>query len=217
MTVDVVFHVQDFSSTSRWMEEEEGQEEFSSLEVSQALEEEVGLRCHSPHLRPVLASRQADRHNRQEDRLDHHYNSICCRWVRHSMKENTTSNGYCGKCLFTWSYCLLMMWHCSFVRSLIFDRVLSLFPAAVLHSRASQNARQTSAALLQYCSTGDAQILLAIQRHLCGVQDSNGDTYVFDLSTWSNKIAETAAQPSWRQNCLCHVIISFQLQMCLVV
>uniref|UniRef100_A0A665U0E8 Nuclear factor of kappa light polypeptide gene enhancer in B-cells 2 (p49/p100) n=1 Tax=Echeneis naucrates TaxID=173247 RepID=A0A665U0E8_ECHNA len=47
---------------------------------------------------------------------------------------------------------------------------------AALHSRASQNARQTAAALLQYCSTGDARVLLAIQRHLCGVQDSNGDT-----------------------------------------
>uniref|UniRef100_A0A7N6BFP3 RHD domain-containing protein n=1 Tax=Anabas testudineus TaxID=64144 RepID=A0A7N6BFP3_ANATE len=45
-----------------------------------------------------------------------------------------------------------------------------------LHSRASQNARQTASALLQYCSTGDVRVLLAIQRHLCGVQDSNGDT-----------------------------------------
>ncbi|XP_060942990.1 nuclear factor NF-kappa-B p100 subunit [Limanda limanda] len=48
--------------------------------------------------------------------------------------------------------------------------------AAALHSRASQGARQTAAALLQYCSTGDARVLLAIQRHLCGVQDGNGDT-----------------------------------------
>ncbi|XP_037321081.2 nuclear factor NF-kappa-B p100 subunit [Pungitius pungitius] len=48
--------------------------------------------------------------------------------------------------------------------------------AAVLHSRASDSARQTAAALLQYCSTGDARVLLAIQRHLCGVQDGNGDT-----------------------------------------
>ncbi|KAF7649669.1 hypothetical protein LDENG_00137840 [Lucifuga dentata] len=48
--------------------------------------------------------------------------------------------------------------------------------AAALHSRASQNARQTAAALLQYCSTGDPRVLLAIQRHLCGVQDENGDT-----------------------------------------
>uniref|UniRef100_A0A8P4KAM6 Nuclear factor of kappa light polypeptide gene enhancer in B-cells 2 (p49/p100) n=1 Tax=Dicentrarchus labrax TaxID=13489 RepID=A0A8P4KAM6_DICLA len=47
---------------------------------------------------------------------------------------------------------------------------------AALHSRASQSARQTAAALLQYCSTGDARVLLAIQRHLCGVQDGNGDT-----------------------------------------
>ncbi|XP_030297753.1 nuclear factor NF-kappa-B p100 subunit isoform X2 [Sparus aurata] len=48
--------------------------------------------------------------------------------------------------------------------------------AAALHSKASQSARQTAAALLQYCSTGDARVLLAIQRHLCGVQDGNGDT-----------------------------------------
>ncbi|KAM8738974.1 nuclear factor NF-kappa-B p100 subunit isoform 3-T3 [Acanthopagrus schlegelii] len=48
--------------------------------------------------------------------------------------------------------------------------------AATLHSKASQSARQTAAALLQYCSTGDTRVLLAIQRHLCGVQDGNGDT-----------------------------------------
>lgn len=48
--------------------------------------------------------------------------------------------------------------------------------AATLNSRASQSARQTAAALLQYCSTGDARVLLAIQRHLCGIQDANGDT-----------------------------------------
>ncbi|XP_069579873.1 nuclear factor NF-kappa-B p100 subunit [Brachyistius frenatus] len=48
--------------------------------------------------------------------------------------------------------------------------------AATLNSRASQSARHTAAALLQYCSTGDARVLLAIQRHLCGIQDTNGDT-----------------------------------------
>uniref|UniRef100_A0A3Q4AYQ9 RHD domain-containing protein n=1 Tax=Mola mola TaxID=94237 RepID=A0A3Q4AYQ9_MOLML len=48
--------------------------------------------------------------------------------------------------------------------------------ATALHSRASQSARQTAAALLQYCSTGDARVLLAVQRHLCGIQDGNGDT-----------------------------------------
>ncbi|KAJ4923904.1 hypothetical protein JOQ06_028159 [Pogonophryne albipinna] len=47
---------------------------------------------------------------------------------------------------------------------------------AALRSRASLSARQTAAALLQYCSSGDARVLLAIQRHLCGVQDGNGDT-----------------------------------------
>uniref|UniRef100_A0AAX7TAU8 RHD domain-containing protein n=1 Tax=Astatotilapia calliptera TaxID=8154 RepID=A0AAX7TAU8_ASTCA len=49
-------------------------------------------------------------------------------------------------------------------------------PAAALNSRVSQSARQTATALLQYCSTGDARVLLAIQRHLCGIQDGNGDT-----------------------------------------
>ncbi|XP_017289142.1 nuclear factor NF-kappa-B p100 subunit isoform X2 [Kryptolebias marmoratus] len=48
--------------------------------------------------------------------------------------------------------------------------------AATLSSRVSQSAQQTAAALLQYCSTGDARVLLALQRHLCGIQDANGDT-----------------------------------------
>ncbi|XP_037554092.1 nuclear factor NF-kappa-B p100 subunit [Nematolebias whitei] len=48
--------------------------------------------------------------------------------------------------------------------------------AATLGSHVSQSARQTAAALLQYCSTGDARVLLALQRHLCGIQDANGDT-----------------------------------------
>ncbi|XP_056147683.1 nuclear factor NF-kappa-B p100 subunit isoform X2 [Lampris incognitus] len=48
--------------------------------------------------------------------------------------------------------------------------------AASLHSRASQTAKQTASALLHYCSTGDVRVLLAIQRHLIGVQDDNGDT-----------------------------------------
>lgn len=52
-----------------------------------------------------------------------------------------------------------------------------LFQIAVsLQSKASQSARQTAAALLQYCSSGDVRALLSIQRHLCGIQDSNGDT-----------------------------------------
>ncbi|KAM6916490.1 nuclear factor NF-kappa-B p100 subunit [Xenentodon cancila] len=48
--------------------------------------------------------------------------------------------------------------------------------AATLSSRASQSAQQTASALLQYCSTGDVRVLLAIQRHLCSIQDGNGDT-----------------------------------------
>lgn len=53
-----------------------------------------------------------------------------------------------------------------------------IFTATALQGRASQSARQTATALLQYCSTGDARVLLAVQRHLCGIQDANGDTSV---------------------------------------
>ncbi|KAM6956232.1 nuclear factor NF-kappa-B p100 subunit-like [Aplochiton taeniatus] len=48
--------------------------------------------------------------------------------------------------------------------------------AASLQNKATQTARQTAGALLRYCSTGDVRVLLAMQRHLCGVQDDNGDT-----------------------------------------
>ncbi|KAJ8250562.1 hypothetical protein COCON_G00224840 [Conger conger] len=48
--------------------------------------------------------------------------------------------------------------------------------ASSLQSRATHMARQTAGALLDYCSTGDVRILLAVQRHLCAVQDENGDT-----------------------------------------
>uniref|UniRef100_A0A672SIC4 Nuclear factor NF-kappa-B p100 subunit-like n=1 Tax=Sinocyclocheilus grahami TaxID=75366 RepID=A0A672SIC4_SINGR len=45
-----------------------------------------------------------------------------------------------------------------------------------LQSRATLMAKCSARALLQYCSTGDVRPLLALQRHLCGVQDENGDT-----------------------------------------
>ncbi|XP_035256253.1 nuclear factor NF-kappa-B p100 subunit isoform X3 [Anguilla anguilla] len=48
--------------------------------------------------------------------------------------------------------------------------------ASSLQSRATHVAQQTAGALLDYCSTGDVRILLAVQRHLCAVQDENGDT-----------------------------------------
>lgn len=54
-----------------------------------------------------------------------------------------------------------------------------LFPDTALQSRASLMAKWSAHALLQYCRTGDVRLLLALQRHLCGVQDENGDTYVF--------------------------------------
>ncbi|KAK7901562.1 hypothetical protein WMY93_018331 [Mugilogobius chulae] len=58
--------------------------------------------------------------------------------------------------------------------SLLQQRLLQL--AVSLQSKASPSARQTAAALLHYCRSGDVRVLLSIQRHLCGVQDSNGDT-----------------------------------------
>uniref|UniRef100_A0A8C1UPS8 Nuclear factor of kappa light polypeptide gene enhancer in B-cells 2 (p49/p100) n=1 Tax=Cyprinus carpio TaxID=7962 RepID=A0A8C1UPS8_CYPCA len=51
-----------------------------------------------------------------------------------------------------------------------------LFPDTALQSRASLMAKWSAHALLQYCRTGDVRLLLALQRHLCGVQDENGDT-----------------------------------------
>uniref|UniRef100_A0A3P8UTD5 Nuclear factor of kappa light polypeptide gene enhancer in B-cells 2 (p49/p100) n=1 Tax=Cynoglossus semilaevis TaxID=244447 RepID=A0A3P8UTD5_CYNSE len=48
--------------------------------------------------------------------------------------------------------------------------------ASSLRNRASANARHAAAALLEYCSTGNPRVLLTLQRHLCGVQDTNGDT-----------------------------------------
>ncbi|XP_062851620.1 nuclear factor NF-kappa-B p100 subunit isoform X2 [Trichomycterus rosablanca] len=48
--------------------------------------------------------------------------------------------------------------------------------ATALQKRTTAAAKHSAKALLEYCSTGDARFLLAIQRHLCGVQDENGDT-----------------------------------------
>ncbi|KAJ8014429.1 hypothetical protein DPEC_G00040130 [Dallia pectoralis] len=48
--------------------------------------------------------------------------------------------------------------------------------AVTLQNKATWLSRQTAGALLQYCTTGDVRVLLAMQRHLCGVQDDNGDT-----------------------------------------
>uniref|UniRef100_A0A674BE41 Nuclear factor of kappa light polypeptide gene enhancer in B-cells 2 (p49/p100) n=1 Tax=Salmo trutta TaxID=8032 RepID=A0A674BE41_SALTR len=62
--------------------------------------------------------------------------------------------------------------------SLLLDETLasSVNPSATLQSRATRMSKQTAGALLQYCTTGDVRVLLAMQRHLCGVQDKNGDT-----------------------------------------
>ncbi|KAG2463035.1 NFKB2 factor, partial [Polypterus senegalus] len=43
-------------------------------------------------------------------------------------------------------------------------------------ARAMHVARQTGRALLDYATTGDARMLLAVQRQLCAVQDENGDS-----------------------------------------
>uniref|UniRef100_A0A3B3SLE4 Nuclear factor of kappa light polypeptide gene enhancer in B-cells 2 (p49/p100) n=1 Tax=Paramormyrops kingsleyae TaxID=1676925 RepID=A0A3B3SLE4_9TELE len=48
--------------------------------------------------------------------------------------------------------------------------------ASMLQNRATQTARRTARALLDYCSTGDVCLLLAVQRQLYSVQDENGDT-----------------------------------------
>ncbi|XP_065152937.1 nuclear factor NF-kappa-B p100 subunit-like isoform X2 [Paramisgurnus dabryanus] len=48
--------------------------------------------------------------------------------------------------------------------------------ATALQNHATFTAKSTARALLQYCSTGDVRNLLNLQRHLCGVQDENGDT-----------------------------------------
>ncbi|XP_030628252.1 uncharacterized protein LOC115810460 [Chanos chanos] len=47
---------------------------------------------------------------------------------------------------------------------------------ATLQNRATAATKRTAEALLEYCSTGDVRPLIAMQRHLCGVQDENGDT-----------------------------------------
>ncbi|MFT7817155.1 nuclear factor NF-kappa-B p100 subunit-like isoform X2 [Arapaima gigas] len=52
----------------------------------------------------------------------------------------------------------------------------SLILSAALQARATLTARRMARALLDYCSTGDVRLLLAVQRHLCAVQDENGDT-----------------------------------------
>ncbi|XP_048865323.1 nuclear factor NF-kappa-B p100 subunit-like isoform X3 [Brienomyrus brachyistius] len=48
--------------------------------------------------------------------------------------------------------------------------------ASMLQNRATQTTRRTARALLDYCSTGDVCLLLAVQRQLYSVQDENGDT-----------------------------------------
>lgn len=50
------------------------------------------------------------------------------------------------------------------------------FLATALQNHATLTAKSTARALLQYCSSGDVRPLLNLQRHLCGVQDENGDT-----------------------------------------
>ena len=48
--------------------------------------------------------------------------------------------------------------------------------AAALQHKATYTAKRTARALHEYCSSGDVRPLLDVQRHLCGVQDENGDT-----------------------------------------
>lgn len=48
--------------------------------------------------------------------------------------------------------------------------------ASALQRQSSAAAKYSAKALLEFCSTGDVRFLLAMQRHLYGVQDENGDT-----------------------------------------
>ena len=52
---------------------------------------------------------------------------------------------------------------------------------------AYQIADRSTSALQQYARTGDVKYLLAVQRHLVAVQDTQGDTYV-NFALVSNKI-----------------------------
>lgn len=48
--------------------------------------------------------------------------------------------------------------------------------ATALQNRTTSAVKRSARVLLEYCCTGDVRLLLAMQRHLCGVQDENGDT-----------------------------------------
>lgn len=48
--------------------------------------------------------------------------------------------------------------------------------ATILQTQTIAAAKRSARVLLEYCSTGDVHLLLDMQRHLCGVQDENGDT-----------------------------------------
>uniref|UniRef100_A0A8C9WS49 Nuclear factor of kappa light polypeptide gene enhancer in B-cells 2 (p49/p100) n=1 Tax=Scleropages formosus TaxID=113540 RepID=A0A8C9WS49_SCLFO len=75
--------------------------------------------------------------------------------------------------------------------------------ASALQNRASQATRQTARALLNYCSTGDVRLLLAVQRQLYSIQDENGDTPLH--------LAIIHQQPAVVQQ-LVHMIISISQQ-----
>ncbi|XP_066534793.1 nuclear factor NF-kappa-B p100 subunit isoform X2 [Hoplias malabaricus] len=54
------------------------------------------------------------------------------------------------------------------------QRILQI--AVALQNRTTAATKRSAKVLLEFCSTGDVRLLLAMQRHLCGVQDENGDT-----------------------------------------
>ncbi|NP_001158473.1 nuclear factor kappa-B [Saccoglossus kowalevskii] len=49
-------------------------------------------------------------------------------------------------------------------------------PSVQINTATMELAERTSAALRDFCVTGDVKILLAVQRHLTAVQDENGDS-----------------------------------------
>uniref|UniRef100_A0A8B9KM39 Nuclear factor of kappa light polypeptide gene enhancer in B-cells 2 (p49/p100) n=1 Tax=Astyanax mexicanus TaxID=7994 RepID=A0A8B9KM39_ASTMX len=62
------------------------------------------------------------------------------------------------------------------VRLVMYTFCPAVCAAAALQNRTTAAAKRSARVLLEYCSTGNVCLLLAMQRHLCGVQDENGDT-----------------------------------------
>lgn len=109
--------------------------------------------------------------------------SLCCqRWMHNIFKVHAA---FALTCIL--SYCVL---------------------ASALRKRAAAEAKHSAKALLDYCTTGDIRFLLAMQRQLCGVQDENGDTWVYLVSV-SSCIGKLWKATHWRfpENYLNNLVI----------